>query len=47
VLIQQDLHKLEEAGYPSTQILRRTERDQLDAVTRGKMARWIDGLDRF
>jgi serine protease Do len=49
-LIRQDLSKLEDAGYPTTRIVRRTSSDgadPLDAVTRGKMARWIDGLDRF
>jgi poly(3-hydroxybutyrate) depolymerase len=49
-LIRQDLSKLEEAGYPATRVVRRTALEgphSLDALTRGKMARWIDGLDRF
>jgi len=50
LLIRQDLRKLTEAGYPTTQIVRRGEDDRrkmLDAATRAKIARWIDGLDRF
>jgi hypothetical protein len=50
LLIRQDLQKIEKAGYPAAQIVRRGEaiRDSaLDATTRGTIARWIDGLDRF
>jgi serine protease Do len=49
-LIRQDLRKQLDAGYPATPVVRRTDSDgvnPLDAVTRGKTARWIDGLDRF
>jgi serine protease Do len=50
LLIRQDREKLAEGGYPATQIVRRGEASRqamLDATTRGKIARWIDGLDRF
>jgi serine protease Do len=50
VLMRQDRQKLIEAGYPTTQVSRRGEADlptPLDATTRAKIARWIDGLDRF
>jgi serine protease Do len=50
MLIRQDREKLAKAGYPATQIIRRGEASRqamLDATTRGKIARWIDGLDRF
>jgi serine protease Do len=50
LLIRQDREKLTDAGYPATQIIRRGEASRqamLDATTRGKIARWIDGLDRF
>jgi serine protease Do len=50
LLLRKDLQKLAEAGYPATQVVRRGEakRDAaLDSSTRGKIARWIDGLDRF
>jgi serine protease Do len=50
LLIRQDLKKLEEAGYPATQIVRQAEASRpamLDSSTRAKIARWIDGLDRF
>ncbi|MBA3482168.1 MAG: PDZ domain-containing protein, partial [Pirellulales bacterium] len=50
LLIRQDREKLADAGYPATQIVRRGEASRwamLDATTRGKIARWIDGLDRF
>jgi poly(3-hydroxybutyrate) depolymerase len=50
LLIRQDLKKMEEAGYPATQIVRQSEADRpamLDSSTRAKIARWIDGLDRF
>ena len=50
LLIRQDRQKLADAGYPATQIIRRGEASRqamLDATTRAKIARWIDGLDRF
>jgi serine protease Do len=51
LLIHRDLAKLEKAGYPPSQVVRRAEAgeksDQLDAATRATLARWIDGLDRF
>ncbi|MBA3484091.1 MAG: PDZ domain-containing protein [Pirellulales bacterium] len=50
LLIRQDRQKLADAGYPATQLVRRGEANRqamLDATTRGKIARWIDGLDRF
>lgn len=50
LLIRQDRQKLTDAGYPATQIVRGGESSRqamLDATTRGKIARWIDGLDRF
>lgn len=50
LLIRKDLKKLAEAGYPVTQITRRGDQnpaDALDAATRGKLGRWIDGLDRL
>jgi poly(3-hydroxybutyrate) depolymerase len=50
LLIRKDLEKLEAAGYPVTQIVRRGEESRsatLDGSTRGKIARWIDGLDRL
>ena len=50
LLIRQDLKKLETAGYPVTQLVRRGEESRastLDAATRAKIARWIDGLDRL
>ena len=49
VLIRRDASKLAEAGYPTSRIERRADRqgDELDAVTRGKLVRWVDGLDRF
>ena len=50
LLIHQDLRKLAEAGYPATQVIRRTPPTGdglLDATARAAIARWIDGLDRF
>ncbi|WP_428303970.1 PDZ domain-containing protein [Lacipirellula sp.] len=50
LLIRQDLKKLEDAGYPVTQLVRRGEESRsttLDAATRAKIGRWIDGLDRL
>jgi poly(3-hydroxybutyrate) depolymerase len=50
LLIRQDLKKLEEGGYSATQIVRQAEATRpamLDTSTRSKIARWIDGLDRF
>ena len=50
LLIRKDLEKLDAAGYPVTQIVRRGEESQggaLDGVTRSKIGRWIDGLDRL
>jgi poly(3-hydroxybutyrate) depolymerase len=50
LLIRQDREKMTKAGYPATQIIRRGEASRqamLDATTRGKIDRWIDGLDRF
>jgi serine protease Do len=50
MLIHQDLKKLAEAGYPTSQVVRRessADDGQLDAATRATIARWIDGLDRF
>jgi serine protease Do len=50
LLIRQDREKMTKAGYPATQLVRRGEASRqamLDATTRGKVARWIDGLDRF
>lgn len=50
LLIHRDLAKLADAGYPPTQITRRSaesKNGELDAVTRATLVRWIDGLDRF
>ncbi|BBO33269.1 hypothetical protein PLANPX_2881 [Lacipirellula parvula] len=50
LLIRQDLKKLEDVGYPVTQLVRRGEESRsttLDAATRAKIGRWIDGLDRL
>jgi serine protease Do len=50
LLIRQDRQKMQAAGYPATQIVRRGEASRqamLDAATRAKIARWIDALDRF
>ena len=50
LLIRQDRQKMQAAGYPATQIVRRGEvsrQAMLDATTRAKIARWIDALDRF
>jgi serine protease Do len=50
VLIRRDLERLETAGYPTSRVELRHSPDRpggLDAVTRGKMARWTDALDRF
>ena len=50
LLIRKDLKKLADAGYPVTQITRRGDQksgEGLDATTRGKLGRWIDGLDRL
>jgi poly(3-hydroxybutyrate) depolymerase len=50
LLIRQDLQKIQKAGYPAAQIVRRGEASResaLDATTRGTIARWIDGLDRL
>jgi serine protease Do len=50
MLIRQDRQKMQAAGYPATQIVRRGEASRqamLDATTRAKIARWIDALDRF
>jgi poly(3-hydroxybutyrate) depolymerase len=50
LLIRQDRDKLNKAGYPATQLVRRGEtggKPDLDAQTRAKIARWIDGLDRL
>ena len=50
LLIRKDLKKLADAGYPVTQITRRGDQkagEGLDASTRGKLGRWIDGLDRL
>ena len=50
MLIRKDLAKLESAGYPVTQVIRRGDEGRgatLDGVTRGKIGRWIDGLDRL
>jgi serine protease Do len=49
-LIRKDIDRLREAGYP-TSWLQRPNTDgagrELEQQTRGSMARWIDGLDRF
>ena len=50
LLIRKDLEKFEAAGYPVTQIVRLGEESQdgtLDAATRAKIGRWLDGLDRL
>jgi serine protease Do len=50
LLMRQDRQKMAEAGYAATQLVRRDEANPqapLDGVTRAKIARWIDGLDRF
>ena len=50
LLIRQDLKKFETAGYPVSQLVRRGEESRsttLDAATRAKIGRWIDGLDRL
>lgn len=50
LLIRKDLEKLAEKGYPATQATRDAEdasEKVLDSSTRSKIARWIDGLDRF
>jgi serine protease Do len=50
LLIRQDLQKLQKAGYPATQVVRRGEASRepaLDSAARNKIARWIDCLDRF
>jgi serine protease Do len=51
LLIQQDLKKLADAGFPASQVVRRdlppASGGQLDAATRATIARWIDGLDRL
>jgi serine protease Do len=50
LLIRKDLEKLAEKGYPATQATRDAEDASdrmLDSSTRSKIARWIDGLDRF
>ncbi len=49
-VIRQDLTKLHDAGYSATRITRPAPAaadSNLDAVTRAKIARWIDALDRF
>ncbi|HEX6960619.1 MAG TPA: PDZ domain-containing protein [Lacipirellula sp.] len=49
-LMRRDREKLAEAGYPVTHVTRREQRDGIaviDSPTRSKVARWIDGLDRF
>ena len=49
LVIRADLRRLAEEGYPAARIIRRpAESDApLDASTRGKISRWIDGLDRY
>jgi serine protease Do len=49
-LIRKDLQKFDAAGYPVTVVTRRSDQrtpGSLDASTRGKIARWIDSLDRL
>jgi hypothetical protein len=50
LLMRKDRQRLEKAGYPATEVVRRDEaspQEPIDSATRGKIARWIDGLDRF
>jgi hypothetical protein len=50
LLMRKDREKLTKAGYPATQLVRRGEAGPdpaLDAQTRAKIARWVDGLDRL
>ncbi|MGI9429148.1 MAG: hypothetical protein ACR2NM_10850, partial [Bythopirellula sp.] len=49
-LIRRDIQLLRETGYPVTFLQRPATSDvtnEIDAATRFKMARWIDGLDRL
>ena len=49
-LIRRDVKQLREAGYPTSWLQRPPTGDvteELDAATRDKLARWIDGLDRL
>lgn len=50
MLIHRDLKKLVDAGYPASQLTRRTVptgNGRLDPAIQAAVARWIDGLDRF
>ena len=47
-LIRRDIQRLREAGYPASWLQRPvSDSQQLEQDTRGSVARWIDGLDRF